>query len=216
MKQNCWTIKYRSLTYIYLVRSMYVSHWSIIPTMTFIHQIISKILSKITRSWNIGHVDLYLLWGQSLGHTVSLSENMTLMHQIQATPAMSTSHISILLLMLKWYFIPNIFSLCIVAFQLHLYRKRLTWRNRYLEVIFHALDVFSIIYATSYVEVKNQRSHRRHIVCFGYVHVQKSSKQKSKTIKVIYLLSIEQLILYSAQLNPWLFWYAIILSTSKT
>ena len=24
----------------------------------------------------------YLLWGQSLGHTVSLSENMTLMHQI--------------------------------------------------------------------------------------------------------------------------------------
>ena len=48
----------------------------------FIHQIILKILSKITRPWNIGHVDLYLLWDQSLGHTVSLSENMTLMHQI--------------------------------------------------------------------------------------------------------------------------------------
>ena len=81
MKQNCWTIKYWSLTYIYLVRSNYVSQWSIIATMMFIHQIILKILSKITRSWNIGHVDLYLLWGQSLGHTVSLSENMTLMHQ---------------------------------------------------------------------------------------------------------------------------------------
>ena len=82
MKQNRLTIKYRSLTYIYLIRSMYVSHWSITPTMIFIHQIILKILSKITRPWNICHVDLYLLWGQSLGHTVSLSENMTLMHQI--------------------------------------------------------------------------------------------------------------------------------------
>ena len=39
MKQNCWTIKYRSLTYIYLIRSIYVSHWPIIPTMMFIHQI---------------------------------------------------------------------------------------------------------------------------------------------------------------------------------
>ena len=74
MKQNHWTIKYRSLTYIYLIRSIYVSHWSIISTMLFIHQIILKILRKITRPWNIGHVDLHLLWGQSLGHTVSLSE----------------------------------------------------------------------------------------------------------------------------------------------
>ena len=31
--------------------------------------------------------------------------------QIQATPAMSTSHISILPIMSKWFFIPNIFSL---------------------------------------------------------------------------------------------------------
>ena len=82
MKQNRWIIKYRSLTYIYLIRSIYVSHWSIIPTMMLTHQIILKILSKITRTWNIGHVDLYLLWDQSLGHTVSLSENMTHMHQI--------------------------------------------------------------------------------------------------------------------------------------
>ena len=72
------TIKYRSLTYIYLIRSVYVTHWSIIPTMMFIYQIILKILSKITRPWNIGHEDLYLLWDQSLGHTVLLSENMTL------------------------------------------------------------------------------------------------------------------------------------------
>ena len=82
MKQNCCTIKYRSLTHIYLIRSIYRPHWSIIPTMMFIHQIILKILGKIIRLWNIGHVDLYLLWGQSLGHSVSLSEYMTLMHQI--------------------------------------------------------------------------------------------------------------------------------------
>ena len=56
MKQNHWTMKYRSWTYIYLVRSNYVSHWSIIPAMMFIHQIILKTLSKITRPWNIGHV----------------------------------------------------------------------------------------------------------------------------------------------------------------
>ena len=132
---------------------------------------------------------------------------------------MLTSGISILSLMSKWGFIPNVFSLYIFAFQLRLYRKQLTWSNGYLEVIFHALDVFSIIFATSYVEVKNRHSHRRRIVCFGYGHVlpevQKSSKQKSKTIKVIYLLSIQQLIVYSAQLNPWLFWYEIILITYK-
>ena len=82
IKQNRWTIKYRLLTYIYLIRTIYVSHWSIIPNTMFIHQIILKILSKITRPWKIGHVDLYLLWGQSLGHTFSSSENMTLVHQI--------------------------------------------------------------------------------------------------------------------------------------
>ena len=40
-------------------------------------------------------------------------------------------------------------------------------------------------------------------------------KKKKKKIKVIYLLSIEQLILYLAQLNPWLFWYEVILNTDK-
>ena len=38
---------------------------------------------------------------------------------------------------------------------------------------------------------------------------------QSKTIKVIYLLSIEQLILYLAQLNPWLFWYEIIIPIKR-
>ena len=57
MKQNHWTIKYRSLTYIYLIRSIYATHWSTIPTMMFSHQIILKILSKITRPCYIAHVD---------------------------------------------------------------------------------------------------------------------------------------------------------------
>ena len=77
-----------------------------------------------------------------------------LIENVQATPAMSTSRISILPLMSKWFFIPNIFSLYFSAFQLRLCWKRLTWSNGYLEVIFHALDVFSIIYATVYVVVK--------------------------------------------------------------
>ena len=37
---------------------------------------------------------------------------------------------------------------------LRLCQKWLTWSNRYLEMIFHALDVFYIIFATVYVEVK--------------------------------------------------------------
>ena len=49
--------------------------------------------------------------------------------------------------------------------------KRLTWSNGYLEVIFHALDVFCIIFPTAYVEVKNRLSQGRPIVCFGYVYV---------------------------------------------
>ena len=87
---------------------------------------------------------------------------------------------------LKWCFIPNIYSLYIFAFQLHLCWKWLTWSNGYLDVIFHPLDVFSIIFATAYVEVKNRGTQWRGIVCFGYVHVLpevwKSSNQQSKTI----------------------------------
>ena len=123
---------------------------------------------------------------------------------------MSTSRISILLLMSKWFFIPNMFSLYIFAFQLCLCRKRLTWSKGYLEVIFHALDVSSIIFATSYVEVK--------YVSAMYIYnlrCKNLPNENQKTIKVIYLLSIEQLILYLAQLNPWLFWYEIILNTDK-
>ena len=67
---------------------------------------------------------------------------------------MSTSHISILSFMWKWFFIPNILSLYIFAFQLCLCWKQLTWSNGYLEVICHALDILSVIFAIAYVEVK--------------------------------------------------------------
>ena len=99
---------------------------------------------------------------------------------VQATPAMSTSRVSILPLMSKWFFIPNIFSLYFFAFQLRLCQKRLTRSNGYLEVIFHALEVFSIIFASVYVEVLNRRSHGRHIVCYVHVlaEVGTSSKQQ--------------------------------------
>ena len=69
-------------------------------------------------------------------------------------------------------------------------------------MIFHALDVLSIIFATSYVEVKTRRSRGCRTVCFGYVHVLPEVRKSSKTIKVVLLLLIEQLILYLAQLNP--------------
>ena len=89
----------------------------------------------------------------------------------------------------QWFFIPYIFPLYVFAFQLCLCRKRLIWSKGYLEVIFHALDIFSITFATAYVEVKNWLLQGHCIVCFGYEYalpeVWKSSKQWSKTIKMI-------------------------------
>ena len=98
---------------------------------------------------------------------------------IQATPAMPTSHISILPLMSKWFFIPNIFSLYFFAFQLRLCRKQLTWSNRYLEVIFHALDVFSIIFATVYINKKSALAWAPYCL-FWHVHVLAEVRTSSK------------------------------------
>ena len=111
-------------------------------------------------------------WGQIfigfwMGYGVMTSQ---LEIEIQVILAMSTSRISILSLMSKWFFIPNIFSIYIFTFQLLLCRKWLTWSNGYPEVIFHALDIFSITFATAYVRVKNRLSQGWRIVCFGYVH----------------------------------------------
>ena len=43
IRQNHWTMKCRSPTYIYFMWSIFVSHWSIISSMIFIHQIVLKI-----------------------------------------------------------------------------------------------------------------------------------------------------------------------------
>ena len=84
--------------------------------------------------------------------------------------------------------------------------KTVNMKQRYLEVIFHALHIFSITFSTACVKVKKRPLQGCRIVCFGNEYtlpeVRKSSKQWSKTIKVLKLLSIEQLILYLAQLNP--------------
>ena len=43
-------MKYRSLTHLYFMRSIFMSNWSIIPSrcITFLHQTVFKIFSKIT------------------------------------------------------------------------------------------------------------------------------------------------------------------------
>ena len=76
IKQSNWTAKYRSLTCIYFIRLIFVSHWSIVPSMTFLHQIIFKILSKVTGPQNTGH------WFVS--HW-SIIPSMTFLHQIAFT-----------------------------------------------------------------------------------------------------------------------------------
>ena len=96
------------------------------------------------------HIDIRLI---CCVHQIQAARIYLFLH-IQATPAVSISCILILLLnMSKWFFIPNFFSLYFFAFQLSLCPKQLTWSNGYLEVIFHALDIFSVILAIVYVEV---------------------------------------------------------------
>ena len=58
--------------------------------------------------------------------------------------------------------------------------KTVNMKQRVSRCDFYALDVFSIIIATVYVEVLNWRSHGRHIVCFGYVHVLAEVRTSSK------------------------------------
>ena len=58
------------------------------------------------------------------------------------------------------------------AFQLRLWRKRLTWSNGHIKVFFFSCPR-RICYYICYClcRSKNRRSHGRHIVCFRYVHV---------------------------------------------
>ena len=49
--------------------SIFVSHWSIITRITFLHNIVFKLLSKVTGPQNIGHLPTYISRDQSLCHT---------------------------------------------------------------------------------------------------------------------------------------------------
>ena len=77
IRQNRWTMKYRSLTYIYFMRSIIVSHWSIIPSVTFIHQTVFKILGKVIQPWNIGHSDLHLMTQKAGSYGWLISDTMS-------------------------------------------------------------------------------------------------------------------------------------------
>ena len=71
-------MKYRSLTHIYFMRSIFVSQWPIIPSMTFIYQIVPMTLGKITPPWNIGYTDLHfrtenpMSYGWLMSNVISL------------------------------------------------------------------------------------------------------------------------------------------------
>ena len=67
IRQNHWTMKYRSQWPRFILRSNNGLYWLIIPN----HQIVFKIYGKITEPWNIGHSDLNLFWGQTSGHTLT-------------------------------------------------------------------------------------------------------------------------------------------------
>ena len=69
-----WNMGHRQ---ILVMVSMIASHQSLL----FIHETHFQKWSKITGLWNIDHCHLYLLRGQSLCHTDSLSESMMLIHQ---------------------------------------------------------------------------------------------------------------------------------------
>ena len=124
---------------------------------------------------------------------------------------MSTSVISILSLMSKWFFIPNLCSLYFFAFQLRLCRKRLTWSNGYLEVIFSYPR--RIFYYICYCLCRCQKSVlawapycllRLYTCITGGANICQTTI-KTHWIKVICLLSNEQLILNWVQLIHYCF-----------
>ena len=76
IKQNHRKTKYRSLTYIYFMRPIFVSHGSIIQSTTFIIQIVFKIKGKITGLWNIGQ------WSIIFVSRWSIITSVTFIHRL--------------------------------------------------------------------------------------------------------------------------------------
>ena len=80
IRQNQWTMKYRSLTYIYCTRLIFESHWSIIPSTTFLHQTVFRLIQS-----DVGF-DCISSWSSlCLSFYFSRHEAKSLDHKIQVT-----------------------------------------------------------------------------------------------------------------------------------
>ena len=78
-------MKYRSLTHIYFTRSIFESHWSIIPSTTFLHQIVFQDMKQIF--WIIKYRSLtyiYLIRSIYVSHW-SIIPTMMFIHRIILT-----------------------------------------------------------------------------------------------------------------------------------
>ena len=73
---NHWTAKNRSQTYIYFMRSIFVSHWCIIPNMTFTQQIILKTLSKVSDLHTYYEVNICVVLIQYLKYDLHISNSL--------------------------------------------------------------------------------------------------------------------------------------------
>ena len=81
IRQNQWTMKYRSLTHIYFTRLIFESHWSIIPSTTFLHQSLQDMKQN---RWTIKYRSLtyiYLIKSIYVSHW-SIIPTMIFIHQI--------------------------------------------------------------------------------------------------------------------------------------
>ena len=196
---TCYIQSFKILASFCSWAGWFESYWSKIPEDTFLRDVAHIVMCPKDADGMANSVDpdqtgpLWAVWsGSTLFAQTNLSKNLGSVwyHSLFAHTGDSRyvdfAYLDTITYVEVIFHSQHFFSMYL-AFQLRLCRKRLTWSNGYLEVIFHVLDVISIIFATSYVEVKNRRSHGRHIVCFGCVHVwpevQKSSNKNQNQLK---------------------------------
>ena len=60
--------------------------------MTILHEIVIKIKGKLTEAWNIGHNDLDIVSGHSLGHMELISQVWHLSNKYSRYKAKSLNH----------------------------------------------------------------------------------------------------------------------------
>ena len=74
IRQNHWTMEYRSQWPTLILGSNIRSYWFILPD---IHQIVFKILGKITGLWNTGHADLHFMTHKSMSQGLAMSDQLS-------------------------------------------------------------------------------------------------------------------------------------------